>query len=583
MSRLRALPAEQFCHFRDRLGERSTRTVAAGDTVEVLLLCRDLSTMRAAIRERVARLATLRLARFVPVRSAAEAPDDPFGFEIVSDYIPGTRLSDILQAAGDGRAVVPTDAALHVVRQLLGALAALHQTRAVTHGLIAPERLIVTPRGHLVVADCALGLALERLSYSRAKLWNEFRIPVVPGSDVPRLDQQADIAQTGLVAVALLAGRPLEANEYPERLLSLIESLMMTDGGDARVPISKALNAWLRTALQVETRTRFSAVCDAQMAFEEALSKRRRPASGENPIKSLVDASDRARMDGHDETGSTTDCVGPRSDAEIPPRELLPLTTGEGCETKNPGTVAPDPLPRITPPPESLLPQWAAEPVRADEPVNQPWVTPVLREPQPEEVSRLRDEEIVIQLREAAIRWSVVTAQRAERTSLERSRTPAWVLRAIGRTGGTVGRATLGGLTRAARGTVRAAQETVRTALVIGAAALHGPVWALRAIGRTGSTVGRATLGGLTRAARGTVRAAQETVRTALVIGAVALHGPVWALRAIGRTGRTFDEATLGGLTRAARGTVRAAQETVRTALVIGAAALHGPVWALRA
>ncbi|MCX6545927.1 MAG: PEGA domain-containing protein, partial [Acidobacteria bacterium] len=145
-------------------------------------------------------------------------------------------------------------------------------------------------------------------------------------------------------------------------------------------------------------------------------------------------------------------------------------------------------------------------------------------------------------------------------------------------------------------------------ALVIGAAALHGPVWALRAIGRTGSTVGRATLGGLTRVAqdavllaldtvlvardtvlvaRDTVLVARETVLVAqdtapvpqdtvlvaqdtapvpLVIGAAALHGPVWVLRAIGRTGGTVGRATLGGLTRVARGTVRAARGTVRAA-----------------
>jgi hypothetical protein len=63
--------------------------------------------MRAAIGDRVARLTTLRLAQFVPVRGADVPLDDAMGFEIVSDYISGIRLSDILEAAKAGRVVVP--------------------------------------------------------------------------------------------------------------------------------------------------------------------------------------------------------------------------------------------------------------------------------------------------------------------------------------------------------------------------------------------------------------------------------------------------------------------------------------------
>jgi len=437
MSRLRSLPVEQPCHFRDRLGERSIRTVA-GDTVEVLRVCRELASVRVAIRDRVARLSTLRLARFVPVRSTDEVPDDPNGFEIVSDYIPGTRLSDILHAEGARRTVVPTDAALHVVRQLLGALATLHQTRAVTHGAIAPERLIVTPRGHLVVADCVLGLALDRLSFSRAKLWSEFRIPMPPGSDFPRFDQPADIAQIGFVAVALLASRPLEASDYPDRLLSLIDSLTVTDGGDARVPIPKALRAWLKTALKVETRSRFATVRDAQTAFEQALSNRRRPASAENPIKSLVDDPNRARTDGYGETRSTTDAVESRIDVDIPARELLPHASDENWDT-DPRGVAPDPPPRFTPPDEALVSQYVGAALRVDDSVNQPPVTLVRHQP--------------------------------------------------GRAGSAAGGATLGWLRRVARATGRAA-------LVVGAATLYGPAWVLRTIGRAALVVGAATLHG---------------------------------------------------------------------------------------
>jgi serine/threonine protein kinase len=330
MSRLRAHPIEQPCHFRDGLGDRWLRTVAAGDVVEVFRPCRELAAMRAAVRDRFARLTTLRLAQFVPVRDVDVAPDEDMGFEIVSDYVPGSRLSDILLAADAGRVVVSTDAALHVVRQVLGAVAALHHSRAVSHGAIAPERIIVTPKGHVVIAESVLGLALERLKYSRAKLWREYRIPMPPGQDVPPFNQQADLAHVGYVAVALLAGRLLESSECGRRISNLIDSLWLTDGDGSSVPIPKRLRSWLAGVLQVDSAPRFATARDAQVALEEALSKRPRPSSAQNPIKTLADDYQRARTALSTDHASTTSPVESPGDGRIPAGEWQLPAIDEG-------------------------------------------------------------------------------------------------------------------------------------------------------------------------------------------------------------------------------------------------------------
>src|SRR5512140_3396386 len=115
MARLPSVQSAHSCHFRDGLGDRWLRKVGASDTVEVLGLCRELATMRSAIRDRFGRLATLRLAQFVPVRDIVVLSDGSMGVEVLSDFVPGHRLSDILAAAHAGRLVISTDAALHVV------------------------------------------------------------------------------------------------------------------------------------------------------------------------------------------------------------------------------------------------------------------------------------------------------------------------------------------------------------------------------------------------------------------------------------------------------------------------------------
>ncbi len=603
MSRLRALPEEQPCHFRDGLGDRWLRTDGAGDIVEVLRPCRELAAMRTAIHDRFARLATLRLAQFVPVRDVDAAPNDDLGVEIVSDYIPGSRLSEILQATDAGRVVVSTDAALQVVRQVLGALAALHQSRAVTHGAIGPERLIVTPRGHVVISDCVLGLALERLNGSRARLWREFQIPMPLGADVPLFDRQADIAQVGFIAVALLAGRPLEPGEYPGRCSSLIDSLQWTDGEGVSVPISKALRAWLRSALRVDTLARFATARDAQMTLEVALSKRRRPASAEYPIKALVDDYDRARMHAGGETGPATGHVESRGGVRIPAPERLPPASGD-CRDTSPGDVWPDRPAVFAPMRESRVAPHAAEGAQPDVPVFQPLSAPIRREPGL----------AVRPIRIPAKPGPIAVLRQAEPTSLGARRGLASVMSGLGPVLSAGGRAMLGGLaqvgrtaTLVARGTARVAYRTARcvpntarAAYGAGADVLHELESVLSGLGRVLSAGGRAMLGGLaevgrtaTLVARGTARVAYRTARcvpntarAAFGVGAAMLRGLSWAVsrcgRAVGALGGVTGDGLVQvarGLARVVRGMTRGARGTAGAAYAVGVLMARGLAW----
>ncbi len=274
--------------FRDELGVRYRRTDATGVPTEVLRVCRDLASVSRAIADRFDRLVTLRLAHFVPLRSVVIPADDTLGFEVVSDAQDGVRLSWLLAAARDGRLAISGDAALHVVRQLLAAVAALHESRGIAHGVIAPERILIAPRGHVVLTDYIYGSGFERLGLSRARLWREFRVPTPPRPGTPALDALTDVGQIGLVALALMAGRPLAISDYPDRVPSMLDALTLGAPEGPAVPLSKAMRTWMNGVLPVGTGIRFETVRNAQMALEAALEHRRSSAGAEHPLKALV-------------------------------------------------------------------------------------------------------------------------------------------------------------------------------------------------------------------------------------------------------------------------------------------------------
>src|SRR5205823_10185108 len=154
--------------FADGLGERVVAVDAAtGDLLQILRVRPQLLAVPSfefALRERAARLANFRHAYYARVRRIDR---HPAGLAIVSDHVEGVRLSDMLRVAEERQLRLDLNAALCLLRQLAPSLALLHENaRDVAHGLLAPERLIVTPRARLVGVDHVLGWAGEPLAYS---------------------------------------------------------------------------------------------------------------------------------------------------------------------------------------------------------------------------------------------------------------------------------------------------------------------------------------------------------------------------------------------------------------------------------
>ena len=261
--------------FADGVGERVVAVDAAtGDLLQILRVRPQLlqvPSFEFALRERAARLANFRHAYYARVRRIDRHPG---GLAIVSDHVEGVRLSEMLRVAHARGLQLDLSAALCLLRQLVPSLALLHENaRDVAHGLVAPERLIVTPRARLIVVEHVLGSAVEQLQFKRERLWQELRVAVPATAGPIRFDHRADVTAFGLTALALVLGRPLNDDEYPAKAGALLAEARARAAGGEEQPLPEALHTWIARALQLDGRQGFSSATEAQIGLEDALTE----------------------------------------------------------------------------------------------------------------------------------------------------------------------------------------------------------------------------------------------------------------------------------------------------------------------
>ncbi|MEO7156510.1 MAG: PEGA domain-containing protein, partial [Vicinamibacterales bacterium] len=145
-------------------------------------------------------------------------------------------------------------------------------------------------------------------------------VALPPSAGSPRATQRADAHGAGVVALALLLGRPLALSEYPDQLAALVEGLSEFRDGQAS-PLSASFKGWLQRALQFDVRTGFQSPSEAQLAFESVL------------------ASDRSYVTSSAKLDEWVTKVGGLIDANRRPAEAEPLPADA-----IPAAVVPEPL-----------------------------------------------------------------------------------------------------------------------------------------------------------------------------------------------------------------------------------------------
>jgi hypothetical protein len=218
-----------------------------------------------ALREQVQRLAEFDHPAFARVRAVQRLePDDDLA--LISNHTPGKRLSEILH-----RARGPEFAAA-LIRQLAPALALFQQHAAgAPHGVLDPDRIVVSPDGRLTIVEHVVGRALETLG---APELASLGLPLPPGENgtPPPVDAATDWYQLGLVALSVLVGRPVAPRDQAEleAVLNEVDDSAGPDGGR----LSPFIRQWLGRALQLSGEP-FESGADARAALDEIIQKER--------------------------------------------------------------------------------------------------------------------------------------------------------------------------------------------------------------------------------------------------------------------------------------------------------------------
>lgn len=274
-SAAQALPAEELL-FRDGLGDRYLIRDTHGHPLhESLVLRAELSSVPSfefALNERLWLLEKFDHPAFLLVRNIMRLPGRLPRISLLADYVGGTRLSEVLSSSETSGKTLPTAAVLFIVKTILDALAALHrQTGEVAHGALAPERIVIAD-GKVRIADYALGSAIEQLRFSSERYWKDLRVAVPVSAGGARFDRRVDVAQVGMIAVALFAGRPLREFEHIGGLGDVLMGLCQEQDG-VRSSLALPIRGWLQKALHMDSRRVFVSAAEAVQALDEAMAE----------------------------------------------------------------------------------------------------------------------------------------------------------------------------------------------------------------------------------------------------------------------------------------------------------------------
>ncbi|HEY5618318.1 MAG TPA: PEGA domain-containing protein [Vicinamibacterales bacterium] len=359
-------PAPRRSVFEDGFGKRHHAVGPGGEPLEVLEFKDELTadpSFELALRERVNALVGFQNTCFARVRSVQRLGQNASKLVVISDRVPGARLSTVLAVAKQQLLPLEINAALCLIRQLVPAMAALHDKMpSLGHGALSPERIVITPNARLVVVDHMLGGTVEQLRYTHDRYWKELRIPL-PTAAQPTFDHRADVMQVGMVALALILGRPLDGDDYPGQIAALAEGAWGLTATGGVEPLPTELRTWLARMLQLDGRQSFATAVDAWSELERVLGASDYVASF-GALKSFMAEYARYTASGAPASVATpapsgaSPTAGPPTPAIGPPfsptRVVASLAPTPGAPAAAPAPVVPaataPPVPGQTPP-----------------------------------------------------------------------------------------------------------------------------------------------------------------------------------------------------------------------------------------
>src|SRR3954452_21949585 len=258
--------------FADGLGRRVLAfDRETGEMLERLVLRPELGAFEKVLLARNDALTKVDDERFAHPRDLEE--DEEGRLCVVSEFVPGRRLSEALDAAPDAGIVPGLDAALGLLLEILPARGSLHGIARFAHGSLCPGHVVFPPAGQIVLLDPIYGSALERLGFTRQRLWNEFGIAVPASAGPARFDTAADLTQAAMTAAALIVGRPLGAADYPAGMQSLRAEILEVAQIRGTTGFANGIEKFFDRVLPLTGRKAFPSADDAVLDLRQLVRK----------------------------------------------------------------------------------------------------------------------------------------------------------------------------------------------------------------------------------------------------------------------------------------------------------------------
>jgi hypothetical protein len=242
-----------------------------GGMLERLHLRPELGAFDRAIRERIEKAAAFEDERFAHARTVERDPRSG-AVVIVSEFVAGNRLSDLLDGvddASEGATAPGIDAALGFLLEALPALAALNAATGLTHGAVGPGRTVITATGQVILLDWMYAQALERLRLNRDRLWRELGLAMPAIAGASRFDGRVDVGQAALTAVMIVIGRLLRVDEYPDGLAALVAEVVDIAQIRGSARFATGLQRFLHRALPLPGSRPFLSAEEASAALKQ--------------------------------------------------------------------------------------------------------------------------------------------------------------------------------------------------------------------------------------------------------------------------------------------------------------------------
>lgn len=366
--------------FADGLGRRELRLAAAdAPPTEHLVLNSVLAShsgFMAALTERLAQLQGRRLTSYARAQSLeADAAGGP---EVVSEYVRGWRLADLLDVAESENLTFDIGVVMLLLRQLLPTASMLSTLgRDTASGALGPEHLLLTPQGRLVLTDYVFGPAIEALHWSPEALWRSLRVATPPNAK-KAVSPRGDVVQVGVTVLSLMVGRRLRDDEFPERLEGLVSSARQKTPNVIDAPLSPGLRDWLLSALQIAPKP-FEKLFDAQMALERVLTSDAALLAQPTELDQAV-----ARFERFMPAVELPEPPQELPLLEAPPPDLVPMAVAFDRPVTRPAPTVDEPAPAKTPKQKSGVRRGKAARVVEPEPTIEDVVDEPPAEPDPD-------------------------------------------------------------------------------------------------------------------------------------------------------------------------------------------------------